>query len=285
MKRTVMTQIWILFLVLACLHGCKDAEPVGPAAVGSYDLCTYTQGLESSGYASARVSYPCPLPDRLLPAVTLTGGYTNIKESMFWLADHLSTHGFIVITVTPHHIFGSIDNWQQAHTFAYAKLLEENQRPESPIYERIDLGKMVMAGYSNGGAGALRAAFELGDAVHSVVGLAPYFPLLGAPDISALSANTLLLSGQLDSTALPYLIEQTHEDFLDQKGRLYAKLSWVTHYDWISIGRFHNKFASIILPWLELSLYGQSEYESFLTGQEHQAHLEQGWYKEFRFER
>jgi len=269
-----------LLLVLS-LTGCKDALPEGPAATGPYSMCSYSEDLESDGYASARLSYPCELNAGPLPAVTLTGGYTNIKEQMYWLADHLTKHGYIVLTVTPNNIFGGLGSWEDAHRDAFYKLLDENDRMESPVANLVDTQRIALSGYSNGGGGALNVAKALGDEVHSVVGMAPYIPLFDTPDYSNVSANTLLLVGALDLTALPVTIEAAHEALPDDALRVYAKLSWVSHFDWIAFGRSHNKFKGIILSWLDLSLKGSSEYEDYLFGDGHQEHVSEGWYQEY----
>lgn len=271
---------WIL-LTLLLLSACKDTTPDGPAAEGPYSVCHYKDNLEADGYASARMSYPCELDSEPLPAITLTGGYTNIKEQMYWLADHLTQHGYAVLTVTPNNVFGGISFWEQAHLDAFNQLLEENQRPESPLANRIDIGRIALAGYSNGGGGALAVANTLGEDVHSVVGMAPYIPIIGAGVFDNVSANTLLLSGALDFTAFPPLIKSTHDKLIKGPLRFYAEYNWVSHFDWIALGRQHNKFKGIILSWLEMSLKGSYEYEDYLIGDEHQEHLDAMWYKEY----
>src|SRR5690606_20431916 len=73
------------------------ASANAPGSDGPNRVCSYTSGLSDRGYASARVSYPCGLPNASYAATTLTGGFTNTKEDMYWLADHLTSHGYIVI--------------------------------------------------------------------------------------------------------------------------------------------------------------------------------------------
>ncbi len=272
--------VWVLLSVLL-LTACKDAPPEGPAAEGPYSLCSYKDNLDAEGYASARLSYPCELDTEPLPAITLTGGYTNIKEQMYWLADHLTQHGYIVLTVTPNNIFGSVSFWEQAHQDAYYQLLDENKRPESPVANKIDITRIALAGYSNGGGGALEVANTLGDEIHSVVGMAPYIPIIGASVFDNVSANTLLLSGALDFTAFPPLIKSTHNNLSEGPLRLYAQFNGVSHFDWIALGRQHNKFKGIILSWLGMSLKNSYQYEDYLIGEEHQEHSEAGWYKEY----
>lgn len=268
-------------ILLITLSGCKDTTPEGPAGTGPYTLCSYVDGLEADGYASARVSYPCELINQRMPAVTLTGGYTNIKEQMYWLANHLTKHGYVVITVTPNNILGGIPCWEDAHRDAFVQLLIENENPQSPLWNSIDIDNIALAGYSNGGAGAMEIANELGNQVKAVVGMAPFFSLFGQPDYSNLSANTLLMVGTLDTTALPVAVQGVHEKLEPGPIRFYTEMNWVSHFDWIAFGRFHNKFKGIITAWLDLTLKGSNEWEDYLLGEENQQQLADGWYREY----
>lgn len=274
-------RFFVAYVLVALLTGCKDTVPEGPAGEGPYSICSYRDGLDADGYASARISYPCESDAVKIPAVTLTGGYTNIKEQMYWLADHLTEHGYVVITVTPNNIFGSVPIWVDAHRDAFQQLLIENESSESPLWNRIDTDNIALVGYSNGGAGAIDVANELGDQAKAVVGMAPFFSLFSQADYSNLSANTLMMVGTFDTTALPFLIEGFHEQLTPGPIRFYAEMHWVSHFDWIAFGRFHNKFKGIITAWLDLTLKESNQWEDYLLGEEHQEHLSEGWYREY----
>lgn len=285
-NKTNNVSVCFFLAVSILLTGCKDAPPEGPAGPGDYSLCSYRDNLEAEGYASARLSYPCESDAPLLAAVTLTGGYTNIKEQMYWLADHLTLHGFVVLTVTPNNVFGGVDFWEQAHRDAYYELLDENQRVDSPVFGRIDPARIALAGYSNGGAGAMRVANELGNQIASVVGMASFFPQLGTPQFPGLAADTLTMVGTLDTTALPFVLQSVYESLPDNTQHAFVQhafveFRWVSHFDWIAFGRFHNKFKMLILSWLELSLNDNPEYEGYLYGAEHQEHIDSGWYRDY----
>ena len=98
-------------LLQGCFGGSDPVDPNDPTAQdltnpGSYEICSYDAELDNEGYASARMSYPCDLSGGPLPATTLTGGFTNTKEQMYWLADHLTSHGYVVLTMTPNNTLG-----------------------------------------------------------------------------------------------------------------------------------------------------------------------------------
>ena len=81
----------------ALLQGCFGGGEPGDGEYsqdlsnpGTHEICSYEENLDHDGYASARMSYPCDLSEVSYPSTTLTGGFTNTKEQMFWLADHLT---------------------------------------------------------------------------------------------------------------------------------------------------------------------------------------------------
>jgi dienelactone hydrolase len=171
--------------------------------------------------------------------------------------------------------------WEAAHRDAFATLLRENRRPGSPVAFRIDETRISLVGYSNGGAGVLGVARELGTAVNNVIAMAPYFSPLATPEVSGLTASTLILQGSLDTTTLPQVSRKLHERLPDNADRLYAQFRWVTHFDWIALGRFHNKFKMVITAWLERTQRQSARYEDYLSGEQHRQHQEQGWYDHF----
>ena len=80
---TTSLRLLMSLLATLLLSACKDAPPEGSAAPGPFALCSYKDSLDADGYASARLSYPCDAVERHLPALTLTGGLTNVKEQMY----------------------------------------------------------------------------------------------------------------------------------------------------------------------------------------------------------
>jgi dienelactone hydrolase len=200
---------------------------------------------------------------------------------MYWLADHLTRHGYVVLTVTPNNVFGSVSLWADAHQSAFEQLLDENQRSDSPVYGRIDPDRIALAGYSNGGAGALRVANREGARVKAVVAMAPYSPPFRTPQFPELTADTLTMVGTLDTTTLPFVLQRTFEALPDMSQHTFVEFRWASHFEWIALGRFHNKFKMLILPWLERSMNNNNEYESYLFGEAHQSHVEQGWYRDY----
>lgn len=277
--RTVITVCLLaLFTPAQALFGSTPAT--GLAAPGPDSVCSYSWGLARWGYASARVSYPCGLRQRA-PAVTLTGGYTNIKEQMYWLADHLTSHGFIVIAITPYNILGTPPVWEDAHKAGYAELLQEDRSWWSPLRGRVDHSRMGMVGYSMGGGGALLAAGDLGDNVKAVIGMSPYLDFR-QPHWEAISAASLLLGGSLDFTATPSAVRGYGQRLPASTTSATAILRGLTHIDWPNLigsgGTMKNRGRILMTAWLKLQLNGDNSVSDVFDGQRHNQHLAEDWF-------
>ncbi len=279
-----------------CLQGCFFGIDATPTAItqlppmsqrlmdaGAAEVCAYTSGLGDLGYASARVTYPCDLAPSA-PATTLTGGFTNTKEQMTWLSEHLSSHGFIVMTMTPTHRFSEPAVWAKAHIAGFHKLAAENTRSDSPLRGKVDLSKRAIMGFSMGGGGALLAAETLAGANTATVALAPYLssasPLQSVFD--AQQVPTLILGSELDELVKD---AATHYSRLPNIEKGLAIFAEAGHFDWY--GRRHldtkKKFRTLVTAFLEVQLKGNTAADSYLDahGAEHLEHLDAGWFSQY----
>ena len=274
----------VLLAPLSAQAWSLSTPATGLAAPGEDAVCSYSWGLARWGYASARISYPCGLRERA-PAVTLTGGYTNIKEQMYWLADHLTSHGFIVITITPYNIFGTPPVWEDAHKAGYRELLAQDSSWWSPLRNRVDRNQMGLLGYSMGGGGALLAAADLGERVKAVGGLSPYLDYR-SPDYSEISAATLLLGGSLDFTATPGAVHSYYQQLPTNTTAAIGILRGLNHLDWANLigsgGSMKNRGRILVTAWLKLQLGGDQTVRDVFDGTRHQQHLSEDWYTLFQ---
>jgi fermentation-respiration switch protein FrsA (DUF1100 family) len=221
-------------LLQGCFGCSTPTEPTDPTAQdltnpGSYEVCSYEDGIDSDTYASARITYPCDLNDGPYPATTLTGGFTNTKEQMVWLSEHLTTHGVVVITMTPTNKYGAPPVWATAHHGGFAMLEAENSRTSSPINGKIDLDNRNLMGFSMGGGGVLLAAGEKGTGYKSAIALAPW---LGSnnPNYSNIQEPMLILGSENDTLAL---YSDTYYASLPTKiDRGLAIYTGASHFDW-----------------------------------------------------
>ncbi|MES2818346.1 MAG: dienelactone hydrolase family protein [Pseudomonadota bacterium] len=257
-----------------------------PATAGGERVCAYTSGLSSWSYASARVTYPCTLSKAAYPATTLTGGFSNTKEQMTWLSEHLSSHGYIVITLTPNNVLGSPPGWQTAHKAGIATLKQERARSGSPLYNKIDLSKLGLTGFSMGGGGALLAAADLKAEIKAAVPMAPYLGF-SSPNYGAISAKVLIQAGASDTVAYPSTVASYYQSLPTGISRALTTFRGATHLDFINSGNTTRqaRFKTLVTAWLKVYLDGDSEYATYLDGAEHNRHLAEDWFTRFEYVR
>ena len=251
-----------------------------PSSNGPERVCSYSTGLTSISYASARVSYPCNLSGKA-PATTLTGGFTNTKEQMYWLADHLSSHGFIVITMTPTNILGTPLNWETAHKGGIRQLKDENGRLLSAIRNKVDTNKLGIMGFSMGGGGTLLAAADLGSEIKTAVPLAPWLGTL-SPTYRNIKAKTLVVSGSSDIVAFPGVIAGYYRNLPTTITRGWAEFTGVGHDDFYSItasSTNQTRIKNLVTSFLKVNLAGDTSYQGYLNGAQRNA----SWFTNYEY--
>jgi hypothetical protein len=266
--------------------GSCQSSVANPGATGPHSVCSYTTNLSDSGYASAIVSYPCNTTG-LLGATTLTGGYTNKKEDMYWLKDRVASHGYIVIAMTPNNTWGDTTEWYTAHTAGHAKLLSENNRSGSPIFGRVDASRTQIMGFSKGGGGALRAANNLGSKVKTLQALAPWLESSRVNTVwSAMTASTACYTSSNDSIAPPGNVRTFFSNLPTGIARVFSRFTGATHGHWYGSDSssnltYRNRFATHIIAWMKIYLDGNIAYKTYIddvNGSAHDSQESAGWY-------
>ncbi|PCJ41008.1 MAG: hypothetical protein COA99_09200 [Moraxellaceae bacterium] len=280
LKRPMVKSLSIL-LPLVTLYGCGgDSIAEGPSAEGEYEVCEYSNGLNNRGYLNATISYPCATEDGPFPATTIIGGFTNLKNQMTWLSDNMTSHGFVVIRLTPNNPVGQPKGFVTAQLAGYEQLIIENNE-DSPIEGLIDEGAIGLVGYSYGGRGALFAADELGDKIKAVVAFAPFNSNPKASDFSAMKAATLISIGSKDTVAFPQNAMGQFDVLPDILSTIYAEVEGSSHLDFINLGGYHNKYRTLATSWLSIQLEEDDSYATYLYGDKHQEHVENRWFSEY----
>jgi predicted dienelactone hydrolase len=272
----------VLGLAALSFTGLASAGPA-PGGSGGQKVCDYSTGLTSISYLSARVSYPCTISGKA-PATTLTGGYTNTKEDMYWLADHLSSHGFIVITMTPLNNLSLPPVWATAHKGGINKLKDENTRLLSPIRGKVDTAKLGIMGFSMGGGGTLLAAADLGSNIKTAVPLAPWLGV-SIPSYRNIKAKTLVISGASDSVAFPGTIAGYYNN-LPAITKGLAEVRGASHLDWFGLtssSTQRTRFKTLTAAWLKTYLQGDTSYQTYFNGTEHQKNVNAAWYTQYKY--
>lgn len=186
-------------------------------------------------------------------AVTVSGGMTNTKEQMYWLAEALEDAGIIALAITAGDNM-SVPGYQSAHEEG-VEMLQTN----SQIASR--LGKIGIMGFSMGGG----AVVNLGhmEDVDVVVAMAPF----GPSPRSGYHAATAIFTGTRDTTAPARMGKSAFDRIPDSVPRLYASVEGVGHMHWMSSGRKGSEL-DLIVAWAQYYLNGdESAYGVFSSGE------------------
>ena len=248
-----------------------NALALNPELAGPYSVKSYTDGLNDTAYSSAIIYYPNDLR-RPLPSTTLSGGYTNTKEQMAWLASHLASHGFVVQVFTPTNP-NSTDphTWEIGHTGSVRKLKSESARAGSPIQGLVDPSRQGVMGFSMGGAGAILAVNSQAEAIRAAISLCPYQP-------QSLSAKVpmLFVTGTSDFVAVPANVEKAFSAARSDTSRALLSLNGLGHQNITSPGAFQRQLSRYLTTWYQIFLADQVDYKKFLNGAEADADKAQG---------
>jgi len=271
-------------LMTGCFGGGGGSTPAPSeqalTAPGSFEICSYETNLDNDAYASARMTYPCDLSAGPFPATTLTGGFTNKKEQMEWLSEHLTSHGYVVLTMTPNDRYGQPPEWRDAQYGGFAELEDENNRPGGTLQGKIDLSKRNIMGFSMGGGGVIMAASKLGTAPASMIALAPW---LGSYTVnySGIQVPTLMLGSEDDELA--FYTEDYYAELPTNIERGLGIYTGRSHYDWYGTGDQDAKaeFRTLVTAFLEVQLKGNTDAYSYFEGAEHDEHVADGWFSAF----
>ncbi len=270
--------LWFALVLSAC--GAGDVDPSlssadfslsasserlslpDPGKTGTYNVKTYTPKASASGYKSAIIYYPSESTGNLLPAITLSGGFTNVKEQMSWLGQHLASHGLVTIVFTPtSNTVGDAQIWANGHKASLETLVKEQSLASSPLYGRINLKRMGVSGYSYGGAGAILAANQKPDLVAAAVPLCAYQPARPTSPIPY-----LFVTGTADSVASPAAILRVYNSTSTGQPKAFARFNGVSHFDIINGGRYHESIARYVTAWSLRFLADNLDYSVYLNG-------------------
>ena len=237
---------------------------------GSFTKCTYSKDLVSSGFNNAIIYYPCEKDEGPYPASTLTAGWINTKEDIFWLAEHLVTHGYIIIAMTPNDNMGDNNQWKKAHKAGFKKLIYENSRSKSPIHGLVDIDSLQVMGFSKGGGGALLAAADLGTQVKSIQALAPFMDQQF--ELNGIQSATICYSGTKDLVSSYSMVVNIFSSLPNDIDRTMAIFNKATHFDWINDGNFQNRFKTYVTGWMKVYLNGDNSFSKNIVENQNWLH-------------
>lgn len=288
MPKKMSSILLVLSLSVFCLS-CVPPEEYELSDPGEYTGCYYDTGLESSAYDSAFIAYPCETSDGPFPALTFTGGITNVKEQVAWLADHVVTYGFVLIVMTPtNNMSTTTDIWEKAMLGGLEMLESENNRPSSPIYGLVDMDRLGIMGFSMGGGGTLKAANTVGNKIKTALSLAPHEAPVNASMYRNVSVPTVVTTGTRDSICPRDSVKAIFDCLPDDNERLFVNFTNAHHVDWMDLlgdATTHDRFKTFVVSWLKYYLEGDASYQTYLSGAMHDLQDAAGWYTEYDYYR
>jgi hypothetical protein len=251
------------------------AEPLHyPGRKGPLAVSTYTENLTDPAYNSAIIYYPTDPKAIIMGASTLSGGFTNTKEQMSWLGEHLASHGVITLVFTPTNNQSlNAAVWATGHKGGFQKLKAEGLRSGSPIQGKVDEKKIGIMGYSMGGAGTILAVNELGTAVKAAVPICAFRPVTPTAAIPI-----MLLTGTNDTVAVPGNIINAYEAMAETSPKALANFDGMTHLDVPNGGAAaqHENLAYYGTAWYRVYMGGDARYKTYLSGDEQKKKLDAG---------
>lgn len=243
---------WFVFLSIvlsvAAFSGCD--------IIGGYD---YYSVNGSGAVSSCRVYYPASLESNndTYPAVTLSGGMTNSKEAMYWMAEYLAGEaGVIVFTISARNNM-TVNGYESAHRDGYEMMVEENNKQSSVLYQRIQ--NYGLMGYSMGGGAVLNVGDDLGSDVDAVIAMAPYGP---NSNLRSTTAGCLIMVGTNDSVASAnWHAEPAYENLPNTIDKCLLELRSFGHLNWVrNLGdTTPRKMAG---DWIDFTMNGNSSKRS-----------------------
>jgi len=267
-----------LLLVPGVVSGQEGSPGVPPtiaslSANGQYDVLTYTNFPDAPEYGDATIYYPVQTPAPV-GGVAIAPGFMERQRHINWWGPRLASHGYAVLVLDTNSRRDRPDVRAEALIAAVRTLRAENGRSASPLFGRIDIGKMAIMGHSMGGGGTLIAAHEHPDEIQAAIPFGPW-----QPDglFDQITAPTLVMAGSADRFAA--VDEQAWLHFLsipESTTKVYLEIDGGNHYiadsergtDLPTIGRYG-------IAWLKLYLDGDERYRGFIYGEQHESDIDQ----------
>jgi len=250
-----------------------------PALKGQFTRCSYKPPLDKA-YVSAEIWYPCETAKGPFAATTLTGGYFNSHDDMRWIAYHLVTHGYIVIAVTPGDVMGKNPVWTEAHKSAISMLKSENTSEASKIKGIVDTTKLQIMGFGKGGGGVLLASAILGKEIKSTQALSPLMD--DGYDLEDIKSATICYAGRDDDKSPAGKVVSMYKDVAFVK--VLAYFNNFPNRDWLNTGEVTNQTRAkiYITSWMKYYLDNNKDYQTYLFGEQHENHVKDGWFYDYR---
>ncbi len=231
------------------------------------DLLREPDGLrDGPHYRGATIYYP-EESSHPLASIVIVPGWSSSERSIRAWGPFYASHGIVTMTIGTNNPPKDFPEQRAAALVdALATLRAENAREESPIFEKLDLSRIAVSGWSMGGGGAQLAAVQ-NPSLKAAIGLCPWHE---PPGIFEHAVPLLIIGGENDRRA-PFnehgLIHYCTTPSTTPK--LLFEVRDAGH--WVANGPMgvyrdtgNGDVGRIALAWLKVFLVGDERYTKFL---------------------
>jgi dienelactone hydrolase len=169
-------------------------------AKGPYQVKSYTTGFTVMGYGGGTIWYP-EGADAPFGAVAVCPGFTAAQSSIMNWGPFLASHGIVAITIDTATPLDPVDLRVEELMSALGSIKGEHARSGSPLFQKIDVTRLGVMGWSMGGGGTWLAA-AMHPELRSAVSFAGHIATALNQDVSTIKVPTLLLAGSTDNLIL-----------------------------------------------------------------------------------
>lgn len=266
-----MKNYFLSIVTLIFLSGCSSSEDMEALEANSLKLQNETvvdnklsnrvEDVQVSSfsedlttiYNNSSIAYYPPKSNKKLPVAIIMHGWLGSKEKMAWVGELLAKNGFASIVVTAanyKNFFTNPRDWVENYRKAFNSVLEENERKESPLFNRLDTSKISIVAHSMGGGGAFFFADKNEVNIKSIVGLAPYCLEFVKPGAKT-TVPSMVIAGGRDLLATRHMTKHIFETLgSDSNSKEYVFYDKVGHNDFEKGGNYHDEIGSNIVRWL-----------------------------------
>ena len=225
-----------------------------------YEVRTYEANPGVAEFADVMVFYPLTLSfDRPNGAIAFAPGFRASADNYEWWGPALASLGYNVFILNTNEPTDGL----AARAAALAALVDfikaENENPDSPVTNKIDVDKIALMGHSMGGGAALAAADRLGDDIGAVIPLAAYCCEPGGSfegDYASLTSAALIVASAEDTVAPPVTHARMLYDSLGSENKIYMEFAAGDHMFPANGGPEHDTMGRLTLAFLKAYLDG-----------------------------
>ena len=203
---------------------------------------------------------------RDLKSVVLVPGYKATERSVSVWAKYLAERGYVTMTIGTNILTDSPALRAKALVDGMETIRQENNRKDSPLYQKLSIENIAVGGWSMGGGGAQLAA-SLDNRVKAVIAIAPwlYPQTLDATDLNH-NVPVLIISGQVDPTAPPTRHSDVHYEYTPASTKkMLFEITEGNHSTPLFPNTGNGDVGNVAYAWLEMFLKDNDCYNKILS--------------------